>query len=193
MVVNVSGMDFIIDDDSYQLFNSYVWHVSYSRYKGVPYLRGTKYRKIWFHRLVLGIVDSKINVDHKNRNTLDNRRVNLRICPRGMYNAINRTKQLNNTSSYKGVFLRKDTTIVRYRAQIRYKQKLVHLGQHEDPKYAASMYDYAAKILFGEFAYINDSGVHISESDKLYINDRIKGLTHEYVFVPKKNNLDKQK
>lgn len=147
---------FIIDDDQLELLNSRKWSIDFSSHNMYPYMRHAKTKK-WFHRELLGVTDSKIQVDHINRDTLDNRKSNLRICPSGAYNAINRPKQKNNTSGYKGVFLRKDTgrTTPVYRAAIRYEQRLISLGHFGDPKEAAKAYDKKAKELFGEFAYLN--------------------------------------
>src|ERR1017187_7988987 len=59
-------------------------------------------RKLWMHRIVLGIVDPHIQTDHRNRNGLDNQRHNLRICdPTG--NCQNRGRSHHNTSGFKGV------------------------------------------------------------------------------------------
>jgi hypothetical protein len=150
---------FIIDDADMELVSRYKWCLSIGRDGQRFYMRayGKGKTKIWYHRLIMGVTDSNIQVDHINRNTLDNRKNNLRICPNGAANAINRPKQKNNTTGYKGVFQRKEkhykTPI--YRAAIRFQQRLLHLGHFKSPIDAAKAYDQKAKELFGEFAYLN--------------------------------------
>ena len=53
------------------------------------------------HRLITGFPPNQ--VDHRNRNTLDNRKANLRVCTPSE-NLCNRPATLKNTSGFKGVF-----------------------------------------------------------------------------------------
>jgi len=56
---------------------------------------------VLLHRFIMDANSNSI-VDHKNQNTLDNRRENLRVCSRAQNNR-NRTRNTNNISGYKGV------------------------------------------------------------------------------------------
>jgi hypothetical protein len=89
-------------------------------------------------------------VDHINGDGLDNRRVNLRPASTAQ-NARNRGRQANNTSGFKGVYIRGS----RWRAMIQVDGRLIHLGSHSDPESAARAYDSAASQHFGEFAHLN--------------------------------------
>jgi hypothetical protein len=64
---------------------------------------------------------------------------------------MNRGKQKNNTSGYKGVYLHHK----KWMAQIKYKGKIMRFGVFEDIVDAAKAYDKKAKELFGEFAFTN--------------------------------------
>lgn len=104
------------------------------------------------HRLVLCISDPKVNVDHINRNKLDNRKCNLRLCDQTQNNA-NRTKNKNSSTKYKGVHLDSDTQM--FKAQIQYKGRKVSLGTFKSPIHAACAYDIKAIELFKSFANLN--------------------------------------
>ena len=102
-----------------------------------------------------------MQVDHINGNTLDNRKENLRVCTRSQ-NMMNRGKQNNNKSGYKGVsYMKKKDPNYEYpkpwRAQIKCptNQKVIHLGCYKYPEQAARAYDKKAIELFGEYAQLN--------------------------------------
>lgn len=113
-------------------------------------IEGTKV--IYMHRVIMGAAKGQI-VDHKNRQTLDNRRENLRFATKGQNNR-NRPKCAKGASSkYKGVSKRKDEK--RWRASITHEGRHIHLGNFENEEDAARAYDEAAKVYFGEFAFLN--------------------------------------
>jgi hypothetical protein len=143
-----------VDDDSYELIKDKKWFGEKHYYSKKYYVvsRYNHNKRIYLHRFLLSVADSKIQVDHKDGNPLNNKLSNIRACPRGKYNAINRPKQKNNTTGYKGVFLRENG---KFRAAIRVDQKLISLGQFELAKDAAKCYNDAAIKYFGDFAYLN--------------------------------------
>jgi hypothetical protein len=86
--------------------------------------------------------------DHKNRNTLDNRRENLREATFAQ-NAQNRSNRRDNTSGRKGVFPYKVPG--KWRAQIKVRGKYKFLGVFPTKDEAAEAYAAAAKRHYGEF------------------------------------------
>tara|TARA_R110000824_G_scaffold396554_1_gene598108 strand:- start:1212 stop:1535 length:324 start_codon:yes stop_codon:yes gene_type:complete len=92
-----------------------------------------------------------MQVDHINRNPLDNRKSNLRICTNAE-NSYNTGPQKNNTSGYKGVSWRKDAK--KWTAYIGHAPKS-HLGYFDTPEEAAKARDAKAKELHGEYAHLN--------------------------------------
>lgn len=89
-------------------------------------------------------------VDHKDRNPLNNRIGNLRAATRSE-NAKNKTKKKNVTSKYTGVHLRGKHWI----ASIRINTRATFLGNFKTEEEAAIAYNEAAKIHHGEFANYN--------------------------------------
>lgn len=79
-----------------------------------------------FHKFVTNTT-SEI-VDHINRNKLDNRKKNLRICDKRL-NSINRDLQCNNTTGYKGVYLDKRNNT--WNARVTVKGETIHLGTYK--------------------------------------------------------------
>lgn len=115
-----------------------------------PVGAGQKY--VFLHRVVLGLTDSALIVDHVNGNGLDCRRSNLRLATVSQ-NGANRKLQRNNTSGYRGVFWHKPSGS--WRAQIKSLGRRYALGSFPSVEAAAKAYDAAARSHFGAFARLN--------------------------------------
>jgi hypothetical protein len=90
-------------------------------------------------------------VDHRNRNGLDNRRGNLRACTDSQ-NQANR-KAFGKGSKFKGVWFEKQSG--KWRSQIMVNRRAIRLGRFDEEEKAARAYDAAAREHFGEFAFTN--------------------------------------
>ena len=88
-------------------------------------INGTVFR---LHRWIMGVYDDMV-VDHINRNTLDNRKKNLRVCSRAT-NCRNRGPGKNNTSGYNGVSFKKSHN--RWESYICVNKKRIYLGYFKD-------------------------------------------------------------
>jgi len=106
------------------------------------------------HRIIMSPPDN-LQIDHINKNTLDNRRCNLRVCTNSE-NQMNRGKTRSNTSGYKGVNLEKKKQRKKYRARITANKTTHYLGNFEKPADAGKAYKEAAKVHHGEYVRIND-------------------------------------
>lgn len=93
-----------------------------------------------------------MEVDHRNGNTLDNRRRNLRVCTRAQ-NGCNIKKQPGKGSKYKGVKFCKRSN--RWIASIRIKGIKTLLRICKSERLAAKIYNVAAKKHHGEYAWLN--------------------------------------
>lgn len=161
----------LLDAENVDLVSSYQWAVGIHGYV----TSGAGKRQILLHRLVAGAGNGCI-VDHVNRNKLDNRRSNLRICT-CQQNMFNREQQANNQSGYKGVCQTKDGL---WQVQIQYCGRAVYLGRYGDALSAAMAYDMAAKRLFGEYAFLNLPGTEGMEIVQKDIKRKFK-LSQEQV------------
>jgi hypothetical protein len=140
----------LIDKEDYHFILEYHWYIC--KWGKVFYVVATVYnretkkqRTVKLHRLILNAPKNK-DIDHKNGNGLDNRKKNLRLCTK-VENGINRGKQKNNTSGYKGVWQIHNG---RWRARIHFK-KSIHLGYFDTIKEAHQAYCKASKKYHGEF------------------------------------------
>lgn len=145
-----NGKEAIVDDEDFERVNKLAWHQNSNGYIANCTRINGKTVVTKLHHFILNNERSRKNpVDHINRNQLDNRRENLRICT-ASDNAYNRTFNFKNkTSNYRGVY--KIKSCKKWYAKI----KRLHLGVTENEKEAAMLYDKKAKELFGEFAILN--------------------------------------
>jgi HNH endonuclease len=141
-----------VDDADYTSLSRHKWHLTSEGYVGrnAPMVNRERGATIRMHREVLGFPDS--SVDHKNGDTLDNQRHNLRACSKRDNNRNSRKTRSSTTSRYKGVVLRSDTG--KWQAYIE-DGRQISLGYHTVEEDAARAYDRKAIELFGEFARTN--------------------------------------
>lgn len=153
------GFVVTVDDDWYERLMAYKWCAKFS--KGNVYavrlqrkneiLQGGKDTRkvIRMHRVIAGVDDGKF-VDHINRNTLDNRRENLRIATNAQ-NQQNKKTPKHNTSGYRGVTW--SAVAKKWQAAVSAEGKRYHIGYFECPEEAYKAYLEKAKQLHGEFFF----------------------------------------
>jgi hypothetical protein len=103
-------------------------------------------RLVWFY--VTGTIP-KLEVDHVNRNFLDNRIENLRLATRSQ-NAANRPAASNSKTGVKGVYPERN----KWRAEVQVGGKKIVLGVFPTIAEASAAYRNAAIKYHGEFACI---------------------------------------
>ena len=149
--------DVFYDDQFKELIESKKWYIDKksNKYsvKTSWYDDYTKLSKTRFmHRVILRDTPLCIDIDHINRNQLDNRLDNLRLCSR-KENSYNRGKNKNNSNNYKGVHKYNGN---KFKAGISVDGKRLHLGVFDTQEQAAIAYNNASKKHFKEYAYLND-------------------------------------
>ena len=91
----------------------------------------SRFREVRIPRLILGVDgDSSVEVDHINRDPLDNRRANLRLVPSRGANAQNVRSHRDATSRYRGVSW--DRTKRKWKARVWLNGRNVSLGSFDD-------------------------------------------------------------
>lgn len=131
---------------------SWICHHDYTdRNRMYAIARGDDGRKVALHRVILGITDPQVAVDHVNGDGLDNRRQNLRACTTSQNNA-NRRKTSGFTSQYLGVSRH---PIVGWVMQTRKRDVGRIIMYFTSEVSAAIAYNQAASQLHGAFARLN--------------------------------------
>ena len=135
--LKITGGTTILDEDDYLKYRDLAWHVNVRSYaklnKGISRHGKKRWVTFYLHRMVMGLEHGdKKQVDHINRNTLDNRKCNLRIADATLQN-INKPLQKNNKSGYRGVHCHRRQITGRwytyYEALINIRGKSIFLGQ----------------------------------------------------------------
>jgi hypothetical protein len=154
------GQYALVDDEDYEHLNQWKWwtqHVKSPklRKQDLYYAcRTDKHGKnISMHRQIMGLPE--LQVDHINRNSLDNRRSNLRLATR-QENLQNRSLRADNTSKLIGVYWDKSRN--KWHAQIQHNGIAKNLGRFEDKNEAIRARDEAVLKTFGQFAVLNEIG-----------------------------------
>lgn len=147
----------LIDDEDWDKIKEYKWNIHYMKSTGKYYARthsfkGHKIKEIQLQRLLINAPFDK-EVDHKDNNPKNNKKENLRLCSRSE-NQMNRGKNKNNTSGYKGVFWHKH--IKKWNATITVNYKKIQLGYFKTKIEAAEAYNQAALKYHNNFAKLNE-------------------------------------
>lgn len=158
-----SGQVALVDDSDYKSVSMFKWTTST---KGYAMRRRRKTEpsewplNIKMHQQIMGFGHRFI--DHKNRDRLDNRRSNLRLCDAGQSQANKIQGGYRGgikTSKFKGVswewYPARITTKEGFWRATVCKDRKKHSKTFQDEEAAARWYDETAKRIWGEFALTN--------------------------------------
>jgi hypothetical protein len=137
----------MVDDEDFDYLNQWKWCISkrgntfYAR-RGVR--KGGANKSIRMHRQIMDAKNGQ-EIDHIDRNGLNNTKENLRFVTRSQ-NIRNTCLRKDNTSGCKGVSLRKKYST--WLSHIIIKNKLIHLGSFKNKNDAIKIRLEAEKILW---------------------------------------------
>lgn len=150
------GQFAIVDEDDFEWLNAFKWHAHLNSKTGlfVPCRHGSRSeggsQTVPIYRDIMGIKDG-LSPDHINRNTLDNRRVNLRWAT-VQQNCFNR-RHRKNATGFRGVFKNSDGRFTaRIIISIGVKKSI---GTFKTAVEAARAWNEAAQNQYGAFAVLN--------------------------------------
>ncbi len=116
-----NGQEVMFDIEDLEKVSAHAWYIDSMGYVATAVNRGN----VRMHRFFVRDVPDGMVIDHINRNKLDNRMENLRVCTQ-KENVHNSTIRKNNTSGTPGVFF--DKKVRRWRTQIYKDGKCRHVG-----------------------------------------------------------------
>jgi hypothetical protein len=130
----------------------HAWYLNSKGYVFTTIRDGGAKAAFALHRLILP-TDNDLSVDHIDRDQLNNRRSNLRLCTH-QQNSANRSAQAT-ASGYRGVRTVRGILTTRYRAECCCDGKKTKGLRRLSPEEAARDYDRMALEYFGPFAVLN--------------------------------------
>lgn len=147
----------LVDDADFDWLNQWKWSYLESSKKGgvgyaVRHASDNHNSLIFMHRLIFN-APSDMQVDHWDRDGINNQRDNLRFATHAQ-NTQNQAKHCAVTSRFKGVSWHKSSQ--KWQAGIRKDGRTIYLGCYANEQDAAAAYNSAARTYFGEFAYMNE-------------------------------------
>lgn len=146
------GLVALVDDEDFERVSAHTWHAcdlaSGRPYAATNYRRQDGKRKTTLMHNFIAPPPEGLEVDHRNRNALDNRKENIRYGTRAQNNA---NRKAWSRSGMKGVHAHGR----RWHAEIYVNGRKKCLGSFGSLEEAARAYDSAALDHYGEFALLN--------------------------------------
>lgn len=141
----------LVDDEDYERVSKINWCITATAKGTAFYAKGTTSlnKRETMHRFIMCATEDE-EVDHRDFDTLNNQKNNLRKCTH-QQNMHHRRKTENRKSKYLGVYFGRGM----YCAQIRVNYKNKHIGSFKTELEAAVARDEAALKYHGEFAQLN--------------------------------------
>ncbi len=163
IIILTKGYIAKVDDEDFEELSKFKWHVSKSNikyYAARVEQKNNKKTKIYMHRW-LKKAPCGVVVDHKDRDSLNNQKSNLRRCSTGQNMANTSTF---GASKFKGVSVAEKG---KWRARVYFKKKCISLGRFDFQEDAARAYDKKAIEVFEEFANLNFPDEWVEEMKKI--------------------------
>jgi hypothetical protein len=139
----------LVDEEDFECVNRYKW-----RLQPNGYVARTEHKSnscLYLHRFLMN-AQPGTEVDHRDRDPLNNQKENLRFATSTQQKR-NTRKRTGATSRFKGVCWDKQKS--KWMVRIYVNSKPVFLGYRDDEIVAARLYDSEAKKQFGGYANLN--------------------------------------
>jgi hypothetical protein len=123
------------------------WFATYSKSNDTFYVQinttiSGKRKLLWMHRIIMD-TPNDLQVDHKNHNTLDNRKCNLRNVTQ-LENLANKQKYKRNSSGISNVYWHERDQ--KWIAQFQREGKYIYVGKYDDLAEASMKITQAKKV-----------------------------------------------
>jgi hypothetical protein len=142
----------LVDDEDYEFLNQWKW-CAHKNKNNVFYVERNelipKRKIIKMHRVIMN-APIGMEVDHIDRDGLNNQKANLRLCTQ-TENQRNKSLYRNNSSGYRGV----KANGRNWQSEIRVNGQGIYIGTYKTKVEAAQAYDLAAKKYHKDFANLN--------------------------------------
>ena len=143
------GKATLVSSTDFKRFGSLRWCAELKKDSGDFYAkRGVNGSTEYLHRAIMD-APNDMKVDHRNHNTLDNRRHNLRVCSNSENIRNRRGPNSNSTTGVRGVTF--DKSRGKWAARIVVGGKKLHLGRFDKKSSAATAYAEANLKHYGSF------------------------------------------
>lgn len=140
----------IVDAEDYPFLSRFAWNIKHNRkklYAQTNFFVSGKQIRVTMHRMITGM--RNVMVDHRNGNSMDNRKENLRFAT-ALQNSINRVRE--NSTGYRGVYKKGNS----FSCQISVGNgKKIHRRGFKTAIDAAKEYDKLSLEIQGEFGIRN--------------------------------------
>ena len=146
-----NGTIFFFDKEDYPLISQYMWTNNVDGYIIAYYHDEDGNKKhVLMHRLIMGVTDPDVYIDHIHHNLADNRKSELRIVTRSE-NMQNRQLGKTNTTGCTGITYEKRCR--KWRAFITLNRERIYLGYYPTKEEAIKARKEAERNYFGEYRY----------------------------------------
>ncbi len=186
------GLIVLVDDDMYDQLNANKWQLNNSGYVSRTNIRNGKAHMLFMHHVVMPKKEG-YQIDHINRDKLDNRRSNLRYVTRSQQIA-NKGSHKGSRSKYKGVTYNPKNKYSKWMANISVDKIGICLGSFDSEEVAARAFNVAAESIHGKYAYLNDvpSDLHVPTKEER-IQRRNKIIASTRLYQPKGGIIQRRK
>jgi hypothetical protein len=145
-IILSDGTRTIVDKEHKHLFEKYDWFNN-GRYVEAKF----ENKRMYLHRYLMGDKTDSL-VDHKDGNGFNNQTSNLREAS-NIQNRRNSKPHKRNTLGYKGIITKPSGN---YTAKITVNSKTITIGTFTNLIASVNAYNFFAKLVYGEFAFLND-------------------------------------